>query len=72
MTHTCHAWRCNKRTHPSKFMCSHHWSLVPQELKDEIWKHYRKGQEKDKQPSQEYVKATIKAKKAVAQQEGFL
>lgn len=62
MTHTCHAEGCNKACPPKHLMCGRHWAMVPQPQKNEIWRHYRPGQEQDKRPSPEYLavmKATI-------------
>jgi hypothetical protein len=37
------------------FMCGSHWSRLPALHKSAVWKHYRRGQEIDKQPSIEYL-----------------
>jgi hypothetical protein len=37
-------------------MCGKHWRMVPKQLKDAVWKHYRPGQEIDKDPTPEYLK----------------
>lgn len=50
-------------------MCYKHWSLVPADLRRLVWRHYRKGQEVDKNPSQEYLEVTKKAQDAVEQRE---
>lgn len=44
--------------------------MVPKFAQDEIWQHYRQGQETDKNPSKEYVKATLRAKVCVMAYEG--
>jgi len=70
MTHTCHAEGCSKACPPKHLMCGRHWAMVPQPQKNEIWRHYRPGQEVDKRPSPEYLavmKATIET---VARLEG--
>lgn len=46
-------------------MCLSHWRMVPAWLQRTIWKHYRVGQEQDKQPSQAYLNATKIAKEIV-------
>jgi len=37
--------------------CKYHWFKLPKYLRDKIWKAYRPGQEKDKNPSEEYIDA---------------
>ncbi len=53
--HTCHHPNCNIPVPPKMLACRGHWFMLPQELKDRVWKTYRPGQEKDKQPSQAYM-----------------
>jgi hypothetical protein len=38
-------------------MCKRHWFMLPKRLRDEIWRTYRPGQERDKKPSAEYMAA---------------
>ena len=52
------------------FMCYRHWSMVPKRLKDAIWSTYRRGQEDDKDPSDEYLANASQAVKVVAAKEG--
>jgi hypothetical protein len=52
-------------------MCSHHWRKVPDDIKDDIWKHYRRGQEIDKKPSIDYLAAALSAVHSVANAEGL-
>ena len=70
-THKCHAARCKRMISPAYFMCGTHWSMVPTEIQARIWKHYRKGQERDKNPSKEYLEASRDAILAVARAEGI-
>lgn len=65
MNHTCHAIGCTKEVPPKMFMCLKHWRQVPRALQLKIWKHYRPGQEINKQPSPEYLAAANEAKLAV-------
>lgn len=61
--HTCHAVGCNKITQPKRLMCLKHWQMVPQHLKNQVWEHYKPGQEILKNPSLHYlnvVKTAIK------------
>lgn len=50
-------------------MCRHHWTLVPADLRRLIWRHYRRGQEIDKNPSMEYLEVAKKAQAAVQKRE---
>lgn len=70
MPHYCHATGCQTQVKPSLLMCKKHWSLVPDEIQKEVWKHYRKGQEVDKKPSEEYLRAQMVAVNHVAFLEG--
>lgn len=66
MFHACHAIKCNVAVPPALFMCRKHWALVPPQLKADILRHYRKGQEIDKHPSVAYLHAMRSAIRAVA------
>jgi hypothetical protein len=37
--------------------CKRHWFMLPKHIRDEIWRTYRPGQEKDMDPSDDYMKA---------------
>lgn len=67
--HTCHAINCSRQINPKYFMCPKHWAMVPANLQREIWKHYRQGQEVDKQPSEAYRAVTAVAKRVVLSKE---
>lgn len=54
---------------PDLFMCYPHWIQVPADLRRLIWRHYRRGQEVDKNPSAEYLEVTRRAQEAVEQKE---
>lgn len=56
--HACHHPSCDVPVPPSLLACRPHWYMLPQELRDEIWRTYRKGQDRDKRPSLEYL-ATV-------------
>lgn len=43
--------------------------MVPQRFKDAVWETYRPGQERDKDPSLEYLDAAMAAVNAVAKRE---
>jgi len=66
MKNTCHANNCKYPIKPSLFMCRKHWNMVNKELKMELYKHYRKGQEIDKEPSEAYVSTARKCIDSVA------
>ena len=71
MAHTCHATACKKPVPPSMWGCRRHWFMVPKRLRDEVWRTYRAGQERDWQPSREYLEAAKRAVIAVAKLEGI-
>jgi hypothetical protein len=70
MPHTCHAIGCTAPVPPKLLFCSRHWKLVPGLLRANVWAAYRCGQERDKRPSREYVRAARAAIRAVADREG--
>lgn len=70
--HTCHAKGCSIEVPPAMLMCRTHWYMVPAPLRRRVWATYRKGQEIDKSPSAEYLKAADDAIEAVARKEGLL
>lgn len=47
-------------------MCKPHWFSLPKNLQDAIWREYRPGQERDKQPSTRYLAVTFLCKARVA------
>ena len=67
--HHCHAIGCDKPISPRLLMCYAHWRATPLPLRKEVWKQYRRGQEVDKRPTDEYVRAAMAAVRAVATQE---
>lgn len=68
--HTCHAHGCAKAVPPKLLMCLNHWRMVPRHLQSMVWRHYRPGQEIDKNPSREYLLAQRAAVWAVFVAEG--
>lgn len=50
-------------------MCRKHWGLVPQVLKARVYRHYRRGQCDDKEPSPLWFEAADAAIKYVAARE---
>jgi hypothetical protein len=67
--HKCHANSCQKQTPEKMFMCNTHWAMVPSVLQKAIWATYRSGQEKDKNPSEAYLKNAKEAIAAVHEKE---
>lgn len=59
MKHTCHWPGCQVEVPPKLWGCKKHWFMVPKEMKEELLKHYRPGQEIDKDPSEEYIDAAM-------------
>jgi hypothetical protein len=68
-THHCHANGCNEVVDPKFLMCRKHWFMVPQKNKLAVYRHYRKGQEIDKNPTAAYLEAAQAAIDAVARKE---
>lgn len=69
--HHCHATGCKKSVSPDLWGCSKHWFMIPKKLRERIWGTYRPGQETDKRPSLEYLKAAREAVIYVAKKEGI-
>ena len=55
--HTCHHPKCKLPLPDHLVVCASRWFLVPLPLRRRIWQHYRKGQEMDKMPSEDYLLA---------------
>lgn len=67
--HICHARGCKTPVKPELLMCFKHWKMVPRNLQRNVWKHYRRGQCDDKNPSLEWHAAADAAIKAVFEKE---
>lgn len=67
--HVCHVHPCGAKVNPCYLMCKPHWDMVPQDLRDEIYKYYRLGQEVDKKPTREWLVASLKAIRYVSRLE---
>jgi len=61
MIHTCHWPGCLREVPPKMWGCPRHWFTLPKQIRDDIWRTYRLGQEIDKHPSQEYMDAAQRA-----------
>lgn len=55
--HHCHWPGCERHVPPAMWGCRTHWFRLPKSIRDRIWKSYRPGQEKDMNPSAEYLEA---------------
>lgn len=53
--HECHWPGCKEQVPPAKWGCRKHWFALPINLRNKIWAAFRPGQEKDMNPSQEYL-----------------
>lgn len=67
--HKCHADGCQVSVPPKMLMCLMHWRMVPGNMKRAVWATYRPGQERDKNPTREYLAAAQAAIQAVYEQE---
>ena len=52
--YTCHWPGCDKQVPPARWGCKYHWQKLPNHLRQQIWTHYRPGQEEDGRPSLTY------------------
>lgn len=66
--HKCHWPGCEQFVPPAKWGCSKHWFALPKEIRDEIWRTYRPGQENDLRPSTNYVTAARRAREWICSQ----
>jgi len=55
--HHCHWPGCSTEVHPALWGCKKHWFALPEPIRREIWRTYRAGQEVDKNPTPEYIRA---------------
>lgn len=55
--HLCHWPGCDKQVPPAMWGCRQHWFALPADLRAEIWRTYRPGQEKTMDPSADYLSA---------------
>lgn len=70
MSHHCHAVGCSAEVPPKLHMCPAHWRMVPKAVQKLVWKHYRAGQEVDKNPSIDYLATAFVSISCVALKEG--
>lgn len=55
MKHLCHAHGCEREVPPEMFACPRHWRGLPAKVRSAILREYRRGQERDKNPSARYM-----------------
>lgn len=71
--HTCHAFGCTVAVPPMLFMCKGHWFMLPRNLRDAVWHHYRPGQElRQVEVSEAYLDTVDICIDYVARLEGLL
>jgi hypothetical protein len=63
--HHCHWPGCTVAVPPKLWGCKPHWYRLPKPIRDRIWATYRPGQERDKNPSPEYIAAARAAREWV-------
>lgn len=64
--HQCHWTGCNERVAPAAWGCRRHWFMLPMSIRNKIWAAYRRGQERTKKPSAQYIAAAREARDWIA------
>jgi hypothetical protein len=57
--HTCHWPGCDVPVPPAMWGCKPHWFALPLDLRMQLWRSYRPGQEITKDPSPAYIEAAL-------------
>jgi hypothetical protein len=65
--HSCHWPGCPAQVPPAMWGCRGHWFTLPKPIRDDIWRAYRPGQERDMRPSRTYVEAAQAAQEWIAE-----
>lgn len=65
--HDCHWPGCRRQVPPSMWGCKEHWLALPRDLRNEIWRTYKPGQEVTLTPSLAYIDAAKRAQAWIAQ-----
>lgn len=68
MHHTCHWPGCTTPVRPALWGCKYHWFLLPLDLRNDILRTYRPGQEITKRPSSEYIAAARRVQDWISKQ----
>jgi hypothetical protein len=71
MTHHCHWPTCFVEVPPAMWGCKKHWFMLPQNIRNAIWKAYRPGQEITKTPSRAYIYAAQSAQEWIKSHESY-
>ena len=61
--HLCHWHGCTVDVPPDMWGCRKHWGMLPVAIRGRILFAYRRGQEIDKNPSDEYLEAALEAQR---------
>lgn len=56
--HECHWPNCLRQVPPAMWGCREHWFKLPADLRRDIWRTYRIGQEQDGRPSLDYIQVS--------------
>jgi hypothetical protein len=64
--HECHWPGCTAQVPPAMWGCKKHWYALPAELRREIWRCYRPGQEIDQRPSTAYIAVARRVQQWIA------
>lgn len=65
--HHCHWPGCTRKVPPALWGCRDHWYKLPLDLRTEVWRTFRPGQEESKTPSREYVAVAQKVQAWIAE-----
>ena len=65
--HHCHWPGCGAQVPPAMWGCLRHWKRIPKHLRDRIWDAFRPGQETNRTPSREYVRAAREVQNWIAE-----
>ncbi|MDZ7893861.1 MAG: hypothetical protein U5M50_02195 [Sphingobium sp.] len=66
--HHCHWPGCEAQVPPAKWGCLKHWRMLPKHLRDEVWRTYRPGQERDMRPSAAYLSVAKRIQEWIGKQ----
>lgn len=67
--HACHWPGCERKVPPAQWGCREHWYKLPLELRREVWRTYRIGQEDSKTPSASYIAVAKRVQKWILERE---
>lgn len=64
--HECHWPGCTKQVPPAMWGCREHWYMLPRDLRNEIWRTYKPGQEVTLTPSVAYIEVAKRIQQWIA------